>query len=94
MEELQLISRQHPGEVVIDNFLEMKDALTQVLARYENVVYTEDRIVPYRTQRKRPHCGCRRNRETASPAFCEPAAAEALSQRRCAASGQRKTPSL
>ena len=42
MEELQLISRKHPGEVVIDNFFEMKDALTQVLARYENVVYTED----------------------------------------------------
>ena len=42
MEELQLVSRQHPGEVVIDNFLEMKDALAQVLARYENVVYTED----------------------------------------------------
>lgn len=52
MEELQLISRQHPGEVVIDNFLEMKDALAQVLARYENVVYTEDRLADAKADKK------------------------------------------
>ena len=43
-EELQLISRQHPREVSIDNFFEMKVALTHALARYENVVYTEDML--------------------------------------------------
>ena len=52
MEELQLISRQRPGEVVIDNFLEMKDALTQVLARYENVVYTEDMLSDAKADKK------------------------------------------
>ena len=52
MEELQLISRQHPGEVVIDNFLEMKDALAQVLARYENVVYTEDMLSDAKADKK------------------------------------------
>ena len=52
MEELQLISRQHPGEVVIDNFLEMKDALAQVLARYENVVYTEDMLADAKADKK------------------------------------------
>ena len=52
MEELQLISRQHPGEVAIDNFLEMKDALTQVLARYENVVYTEDMLADAKADKK------------------------------------------
>ena len=52
MEELQLISRQRPGEVVIDNFLEMKDALAQVLARYENVVYTEDMLSDAKADKK------------------------------------------
>lgn len=52
MEELQLISRQHPGEVAIDNFQEMKDALAQVLARYENVVYTEDMLSDAKADKK------------------------------------------
>lgn len=52
MEELQLISRQHPGEVVIDNFLEMKDALAQMLARYKNVVYTEDMLSDAKADKK------------------------------------------
>ena len=52
MEELQLISRQHPGEVSIDNFFEMKVALTHALARYENVVYTEDMLADSKADKK------------------------------------------
>lgn len=52
MEELQLISRQHPGEVVIDNFQEMKDALSRILERYQNVVYTEDMLSDAKADKK------------------------------------------
>ena len=54
MEELQLISRQHPGEVSIHNFFEMKVALTHALARYENVVYTEDMLADAKAEKKEP----------------------------------------
>ena len=38
MEELQLLSRQKPGEVTIDNFQELREALSCVLNRYEHLV--------------------------------------------------------
>ena len=52
MEGLQLKSRQQPGLVAIDNFLEMKDALAQVLTRYENVVYTEDMLADAKADKR------------------------------------------
>lgn len=52
MDELQLISRQHPGEVVIDNFQEIKDTLSQVLMRYQNVVYTENMLADAKADKK------------------------------------------
>ena len=52
MEELQLISRQHPGEVVIDNFVEMKEALSGVLSRYKNVAYTETMLPDAKADKK------------------------------------------
>ena len=63
MEELQLISRQHPGEVSIDNFFEMEVALTHALARYENVVYTEDMLADAKADKKEPPV-CARNSTT------------------------------
>ena len=42
--ELQLVSQQKPGRVSIDNFQELQDALREILCRYENAVYTEDRL--------------------------------------------------
>ena len=44
MMELQLVSQQKPGRVSIDNFQELQDALREILCRYENAVYTEDRL--------------------------------------------------
>ena len=42
--ELQLVSQQKPGRVSIDNFQELQDALREIVCRYENAVYTEDRL--------------------------------------------------
>lgn len=52
MEKLQLLSRQQPGLVSIDNFQELKTALTAVLAHYEGVVYTEDRLADAKADKK------------------------------------------
>lgn len=52
MDELQLLSRQQPGQVSIDNFQELKTALTAVLARYEGMVYTEDRLADAKADKK------------------------------------------
>ena len=52
MDELQLISRQEPGLVSIDNFAEMKEALSAVLARYENVVYSEESLAEAKADKK------------------------------------------
>lgn len=52
MDSLELQSRQQPGLVVIDNFQEMRDALTAVLARYENVVYTEVMLADAKADKK------------------------------------------
>ena len=52
MDELQLLSRQQPGQVSIDNFQELKTALTAVLTRYEGVVYTEDRLADAKADKK------------------------------------------
>lgn len=52
MEELQLISSQQPGIVSIDNFSEMKAALSEILARYERIVYTEDSLKAAKEDKK------------------------------------------
>ena len=52
MEELRLLSRQQPGQVSVDNFQELKAALTAVLRRYEGVVYTEDRLADAKADKK------------------------------------------
>ena len=52
MDNLQLFSRQQPGQVSIDNFQELKTALTAVLARYEGMVYTEDRLADAKADKK------------------------------------------
>ena len=52
MDNLQLLSRQQPGQVSIDNFQELKTALTAVLARYEGMVYTEDRLADAKADKK------------------------------------------
>ena len=50
--ELVLHSRQQPGVVSIDNLDELKTALSQVLARYEGLVYTEDMPPDAKTDKK------------------------------------------
>lgn len=52
MDPLQIQSRQQPGLVAIDNFQEMRAALTAVLARYENVVYTEAMLSDAKADKK------------------------------------------
>ena len=52
MEELTLQSHQQPGLISIDNFLEMKEALAQMLSRYENVVYTESMLADAKADKK------------------------------------------
>ena len=52
MDNLQLLSRQQPGQVSIDNFQELKTVLTAVLARYEGMVYTEDRLTDAKADKK------------------------------------------
>ncbi len=52
MNELQLLSHQQPGSVSIDNLQELKTALTAVLARYENVVYTERMLSEAKADKK------------------------------------------
>ena len=52
MEELQLLSRQKPGEVIIDNFQELREALSGVLNRYEHLVYTDDMLADAKADKK------------------------------------------
>ena len=52
MEELQLLSRQKPGEVIIDNFQELREALSGVLNRYEHLVYTDDMLAEAKADKK------------------------------------------
>lgn len=52
MEQMELISRQQPGLIAIDNFEEMKAALAAILARYENVVYTEAMLADAKADKK------------------------------------------
>lgn len=56
MNELVLHSRQQPGIVFIDNLNELKAALSQLLARYKGLVYTEDIIRPYFKHSSAEHC--------------------------------------
>ncbi len=44
MDELQLLSRQEPGQISIDNFPELKSVLTAMLSRYQGMVYTESML--------------------------------------------------
>ena len=52
MEGLQLLSRQEPGEVTIDNFQELREALSGVLNRYEHLVYTDDMLADAKADKK------------------------------------------
>ena len=52
MEELQLLSRQKPGEVIIDNFQELREELSGVLNRYEHLVYTDDMLADAKADKK------------------------------------------
>ena len=52
MEELQLLSRQKPGEVTIDNFQELREALSGVLNRYKHLVYTDDMLADAKADKK------------------------------------------
>ena len=52
MEQMELVSRQQPGRIAIDNLEEMKAALSGVLARYEHVVYTEAMLADAKADKK------------------------------------------
>lgn len=52
MNELQLQSRQQPGEISIDNFQELRDALEGALTRYRGVVYTKEMLPAAKTDKK------------------------------------------
>ena len=52
MEGLQLLSRQEPGEVTIDNFQELREALSGVLNRYKHLVYTDDMLADAKADKK------------------------------------------
>ena len=52
MNNLQLLSRQQPGQVSIDNFQELKAALTNALARYQGVVYTDSMLAEAKADKK------------------------------------------
>ena len=52
MEELQLLSRQKPGEVTIDNFQELREELSGVLNRYEHLVYTDGMLADAKADKK------------------------------------------
>ena len=52
MEELQLLSRQKPGEVIIDSFQELREALSCVLNRYEHLVYTDGMLADAKADKK------------------------------------------
>lgn len=44
MDELQLITRQQPGTISLDNYEELKEFLQSRLAVYSQIVYTEDGV--------------------------------------------------
>ena len=48
----QLISRQEPGRVSIDNFEQLRAALKVYLERYQGVVYTEDMLTQAKQDKK------------------------------------------
>lgn len=52
MEELQLLSRQKPGEVIIDNFQKLREELSGVLNRYEHLVYTDGMLADAKADKK------------------------------------------
>ena len=52
MEELQLLSQQKPGEVIIDNFQELREELSGVLNRYEHLVYTDGMLADAKADKK------------------------------------------
>ena len=44
MNELTIITRQEPGIASLDNFEEIKAYLEANLARYKNIIYSEDNL--------------------------------------------------
>lgn len=52
MNELQLQSRQQPGEISIDNFQELRDTLEEALKRYQGVVYTKEMLPDAKADKK------------------------------------------
>ena len=44
MDELQLITRQQPGMVAVENVEELRERLSGILARYDTIVYSEDSL--------------------------------------------------
>lgn len=49
---MQLVSRQQPGIVSIDNLQELKNALALVLSRYQNIAYTDDMLSDAKADKK------------------------------------------
>lgn len=52
MDGLQLISRQQPGTVAIDNLQELKSSLAAILSRYECIAYTDDMLADAKADKK------------------------------------------
>jgi len=52
MNELQLQSRQQPGEISIDNFQELRDTLEEALKRYQGIVYTKEMLPDAKADKK------------------------------------------
>ena len=52
MNELQLLSHHNPGQVSIDNFQELKAALTGLLTRYQGMIYTESMLPEAKADKK------------------------------------------
>ena len=52
MNELTIITRQEPGVASLDNFDELKAYLQANLARYKNIVYSEDNLKAARDDKK------------------------------------------
>ncbi len=52
MNELSIITRQEPGIASLDNFDELKDYLQTNLARYKNIVYSEENLKAAKDDKK------------------------------------------
>ncbi len=52
MNDLQLLSQNHPGKITIDNFSELQATLSAYLDRYQNIVYTESMLAEAKDDKK------------------------------------------